>query len=53
MDKEILEKKLEGRLECMAESLRYQLQSQCELLANIHTIQYLWHLSKDEKINLT
>jgi hypothetical protein len=51
MEKEQIEKKIEGRLDCMEESLYYQLRSQCELLGDIHTIQYLRYLlSEKQKI---
>lgn len=50
MEKEKLEQKIESILEMMEESLKYQLEAQCELLSNIQTMRYLGFLLKDKKI---
>jgi hypothetical protein len=47
--KEKLLKEIEKRLEVMDESIKYQINSLCELSSIIHTINYFLFLTTHEK----
>lgn len=49
MEKEKLQQTIEAKLEGLEESLKYQLNAQCELLSGLQTIQYLMYLIKNDK----
>ncbi|MDD3437735.1 MAG: hypothetical protein PHC64_11345 [Candidatus Gastranaerophilales bacterium] len=49
MIKEKIQQKIEGQLEALEESLKYQLDAMCETLGSIRTIQYLMFLNKKIK----
>jgi hypothetical protein len=48
MEKEQIEQKIWAKFEGLEESLKYQIEAQCELLSGLQTIQYLMHLIKNE-----
>ncbi len=48
MEKEEMQKKIEAKLNGLEESLKYQLETQCELLSGLQTIRYLMYLIKSE-----
>ena len=49
MKKEEMQKQIEAKLEGLEESLKYQLETQCELLSGLETIRYLMYLTKNEE----
>lgn len=49
MEKEKLQKKIEAKLDGLEESIKYQIETQCELLSGLRTVQYLMYLVKSEE----